>query len=366
MRRRVIRADAQREVAGGFVRAAIARSAGAAELCVDVLVLAALLVGRSKWQTAFVSRRTCDLPAADRIIQQPIVGIHKAAVLPERQLVQAAQHKDMVAVDVAGAILHAAVLREVRGAVVECARPGVVGQHLHAVREALIQRSLQRVVVRARSGSSVVDVLRAASDGLSVVQIAEAAEVRAARVAVVELVRRGGQRGHIRVEAFGFAGVDSVRDIADIGDGGGQVVADLLLQAQIVLVDLRQSQRIGAQLKARAVGKGDIARRRNSERRSLSGQGIERVGVFSGGIARVDVLVIDDRDVVRQDRAEDRPEKADVVVHLPKRAAENGIGRGLVSEAETPAQVFKIDVRARVGAVRPVARDPDETRVYVG
>ena len=83
--------------------------------------------------------------------------------MSDRQLVESAEYEELIAIGIVGPVLHAGILREVGGTVVERPRPGIAGEELEPVGITLLDRSLQGVIAGAGRGGDGVDVLIAAS-----------------------------------------------------------------------------------------------------------------------------------------------------------------------------------------------------------
>jgi hypothetical protein len=105
--------------------------------------------------------------------------------------------------------------------------------------------------------------------------------------------------------------------IADVRDFKGCVRAELLLQRDIPLIHLRQLDTFLAELRVEVVAEGNDAVGRNGRRRWTHRGKLQRRRVLTGSIVGGDVFVRNDRQVVRQDSAEERAE----VTYSPRRGA---------------------------------------------
>src|SRR5438045_7558672 len=110
-----------------------------------IFVRAALRVTGSPGQTAAPVGNATDLPAADDPVQDA-TGIGEHTSLAERQLPQDVRNKNVIAGEVVRPVSNLRTIHEVIVSVVKRFGPGVMGQELQSLGEALGELHLQGIV----------------------------------------------------------------------------------------------------------------------------------------------------------------------------------------------------------------------------
>ena len=147
MSNRVQTASLECEGSGSYVGTAVAAAAGSVEVVIEILIEAALGVGRCETRTGLPDGRAAEAVAANEIVHKTTAMRQEHAVLAEGELIDAADYKDLSTVCVVGTEADPGITSEdVIVGITERPRPGVVDIELKPLGEALVELRLQGVI----------------------------------------------------------------------------------------------------------------------------------------------------------------------------------------------------------------------------